>query len=189
MEHTRQSLRDLVPAILSGTSGTSEHQSLSPRFLGRSLRPSEGPAMCLWSHAVRCLASQVPSFGLFQSLLSFWADLRLGLWHVSRVGVAPGPAAPWGWNGVLPSCGPLRPTYGRMTAGRFYKQQQICGLFPDSEGRVEGIGHLLPPLSQNSCGKEGEQSQQGSELGWKKESGFNPLCVCMGECGAACTVC
>lgn len=60
-------------------------------------------------------------------------------------------------------------------------QQQAFWLFSDSEGRVEGTGHLLPPLSQNSCGKEGEQSQQGPELEWRKESGFNPLCVCIGE--------
>lgn len=69
------------------------------------------------------------------------------------VGCAPEPRSDPVWSGPLRAAveGGLPPCLG--------KQHQTGGLFPDSEGRVEGTGHLLPPLSQNSWGRGGRVSK------------------------------
>lgn len=137
---------------------------------------------------------RVGLLGLLQSLLSLWAKLMLGLWDGNGVGVALALLQPWwGMDWCVPqllSSPPCtreaagRPAF-RSSSSRFAGCSQILGV----GWREQDSGHLLPPLSQNSCGREGEQSQQGSELGWRKGgvSGFNPLPVCVGEFEAACT--
>lgn len=149
--------------------------------------------MFVVTQQVKC---RVGLLGLLQSLLSFWAKLRLGFWDTNGVGIALALQPWWGMDGCAPqllSSPPRmrkaagRPAF-RNSSSRFAGCSQILGV----GWREQDSGHLLPPLSQNSYGREGEQSQQGSELGWRKGggwvSGFNPLHVCRGEDKAACTL-
>lgn len=164
-------MKDLVPAAT--LSGTMELwiTRVSALVFQEELEAQRGTTTCLWSHSGS--AVELGCLGSSKAPLSFWADLLLGVWDASpvgwplalqpvREGMACTPAAvlsspPWTWEAAG------QPAF--RSSSRFAGCSQILRV----GWREQDSGHLLPPLSQNSSGWEREQSQQGWELGGRKE--------------------
>ena len=146
--------------------------------------------MLVVTQQVKC---RVGLLGLFQGLLSFWANPMLGLWDVNRVGVALALQPWWGMEGCAPQLLSSPPCMwkaaGRSafrSSSRFAGCSQILGVGGGNRARAICCLHC-PRIAVLGRGSRVSKDQNwDGGRGWV--SGFNPLYVCVGEYKAACTL-